>query len=81
VFRLPKTSCNVGSVAAPGADQLEARRLETVTDLMSGWVWETDPEHRFTYMSDSVERFTGRPASWHYGRTREQLGNACGPEH
>ncbi len=50
-------------------------RLATVTDILRGWIWETDGEHRFTYMSDSVARFAGRPPEWHYGKTRQELGN------
>lgn len=50
-------------------------RLATVTDILRGWIWETDINHRFTYMSDSVARFAGRPPEWHYGKTRQELGN------
>ncbi|MEZ5818575.1 MAG: PilZ domain-containing protein [Hyphomicrobiaceae bacterium] len=51
------------------------RRLDTVTTILGGWIWETDRQHRFTYMSPSVERFAGRPPEWHYGKTRQDLGN------
>ncbi|MDX2156837.1 MAG: PilZ domain-containing protein [Hyphomicrobiaceae bacterium] len=51
------------------------QRLDVVTAIIGGWIWETDAEHRFTYMSPSVERFDGRKPDWHYGRTRQQLGN------
>lgn len=50
-------------------------RLGYVTEAMRVWVWETDAEHRFTYMSPSVNRFSGRAPEWHYGRTREELGS------
>lgn len=50
-------------------------RLATVTDILRGWIWETDTDHRFTYMSDSVARFAGRSPEWHYGKTRQELGN------
>lgn len=50
-------------------------RIATVTDILRGWIWETDKDHRFTYMSDSVARFAGRPPEWHYGKTRQELGN------
>ncbi len=64
------------------AEQL-LRRLSTVTEILRGWIWETDAEHRFTYMSDSVEHFAGRPPEWHYGKTRQDLGNlnAINAEH
>ena len=59
-----------------GSDnQLALDRLSTAVHLLRGWIWETDAEGRFTYMSDSVLHFTGRPAEWHYGKTREELGN------
>jgi PAS domain-containing protein len=65
-----------GSAADLAAALLRERnRLETVTAILGGWVWETDTEHRFTYMSPSVERYAGKPASWHYGKTRQELGN------
>ena len=53
----------------------ELQRLTTLTEILRGWIWETDAEHRFTYLSDSVTRFAGRPPEWHYGKTRDQLGN------
>ena len=53
----------------------ERRRMETLTAILGGWVWETDREHKFTYMSPSVARFAGRPPEWHYGKTRQELGN------
>ncbi|MGE3918156.1 MAG: PilZ domain-containing protein, partial [Hyphomicrobiaceae bacterium] len=46
-----------------------------VTGILGGWVWETDAEHRFVYMSPSVERYAGKPPEWHYGKTRQELGN------
>lgn len=58
---------------------LDAARLATVTDLLGGWVWETDAEHRFTYISDSFERFIGRSPAVHYGKTRQEIGNTCEP--
>ena len=49
--------------------------LSTATKLLRGWLWETDAEHRFTFMSDSVAEFAGKPPEWHYGKTRQDLGN------
>lgn len=50
-------------------------RLDVVTSIIGGWVWETDAEHRFVYMSPSVERYAGKSPEWHYGKTRQELGN------
>lgn len=58
-------------------DALALERLDAATSLLSGWVWETDADHRFTFLSDSIETFTGRPPEWHYGKTREEIGNVC----
>ena len=51
------------------------QRLDAVTSILGGWVWETDTQHRFTYMSPSVARYAGREPGWHYGKTRQELGN------
>jgi len=37
----------------------------------SDWYWETDAEHRFTYMSENIETITGSPPESYYGATRE----------
>lgn len=62
--------------AADLADQLanERRRLETVTTILGGWVWETDSRHRFIYMSANVEKLAGKRPEKHYGKTLEDLG-------
>jgi len=62
-------------VSGTSDHQLAFERLSPAAYLLRGWVWETDANGRFTYMSDSVLHFSGRPAEWHYGKTREDLGN------
>jgi PAS domain S-box-containing protein len=52
----------------------ERRRLETFARVSGGWFWETDTEHRFIYMSESVREVTGVAPEWHYGKTRPDLG-------
>lgn len=65
-----------GTATELAAELLRNRkRLESVTAILGGWIWETDTQNRFTYMSPSVERYSGKPASWHYGKTRQELGN------
>ena len=59
------------------AGKLFADRLSTATELLGGWVWETDALHRFTYVSDNIERMIGRPASYFLGKTRQEAGNNC----
>ena len=53
--------------------QLAEQRMSDMAEGMGGWVWETDAEGRFTFMSRSVEKFAGVPPEWHYGKTRRQL--------
>ena len=52
----------------------ERRRLENFARVSGGWFWETDTEHRFIYLSQSVEEATGIAPEWHYGKTRQELG-------
>ena len=52
----------------------ERRGLENFARVSGGWFWETDTEHRFTYMSESVREVTGVAPEWHYGKTRSDLG-------
>ncbi|MGA0796899.1 MAG: PAS-domain containing protein [Quisquiliibacterium sp.] len=69
---MPKTA-NSQSVLVP-AESLERYALAT-----GGWFWETDAQHRFVYMSASVERCVGVPAQWHYGKTREEIAATLQP--
>ncbi len=39
----------------------------------SDWMWETDADHRFVWMSPNVAKLTGVPPEWHYGKTRLDL--------
>ena len=57
----------------PTTSDVAGSRLNCITHLLRGWVWETDKDHRFTYLSDSVLTYTGRPPEWHYGRKRQEL--------
>lgn len=51
-------------------------KLENFAALLNGWFWETDAEHRFTYLSASVETLTGVSPEWHYGKSRMEIGNS-----
>ncbi len=53
--------------------QLAEDRMSDMAEAMGGWVWETDAEGRFTFLSRSVEKFAGTPPEWHYGKTRRDL--------
>ena len=49
------------------------RRLSDIVAAMADWAWETDRDDRVVWMSDSVERVIGVPASWHIGRHWEDF--------
>ena len=42
-------------------------------ELASDWLWETDAQHRFVYMSAQVEATTGVPTEFHLGKTQADL--------
>ncbi len=44
------------------------------------WFWETDAEGRYTWFSEEVERVTGFPREWHYGKSRVELATAAGAD-
>ena len=48
-------------------------RVRDITLAVNGWLWETDADGRFTYMSDSVESLTGVAPAQNYGKTRREL--------
>ena len=50
------------------------QRYRDFTNVASDWVWETDEDMRFTYLSERVLEIAGFPAEWHYGKTREEVG-------
>jgi len=54
------------------------RRFRDFAESASDWLWETDAELRFVYMSPNVEQIVGVPPEWHYGKTREDL---LGPDY
>ncbi|MEW5863050.1 MAG: PAS domain S-box protein [Pseudomonadota bacterium] len=44
------------------------------------WFWEADAEGRYTWYSEEVERVTGFPREWYYGKTRLELAAAAGED-
>ena len=63
-------------VLSPSRQQLPAAsdRAEDFAATMRGWVWETDAQDRFVYISDSMFQVTGMSPEDHYGKTREEIG-------
>src|SRR3546814_10929063 len=47
-----------------------APRFRDVASLSVDWIWETDADLAYTFMSDRVERVTGLPPSGYIGQSR-----------
>jgi len=48
-------------------------RFQQLTELSSDWVWETDKEHKISFLSDSFSAITGCASELPLGKTRELL--------
>ena len=53
--------------------RLSQDRLRDYATVTDGWLFETDHENRFVWMSDNVEKVVGVKPEWHYGKTREEI--------
>lgn len=53
--------------------QASEQRLRDFAESSSDWFWETDAEHRFTWLSPGAERAGGVPPEWHYGKRRMDM--------
>lgn len=51
----------------------EEIKLRDYAEASGDWFWETDAEHRFVWLSKSIERVTGAPAESYYGSRRLDL--------
>ena len=49
------------------------KRFSDFAEASSDWLWETDHDHRFTYMSPRVTDVTGVSVEDHLGKTRDDL--------
>lgn len=55
------------------------QRFRNVAELSVDWIWETDSELRYIFMSDRVEQVTGLKVSDYIGKTRvEMFGDVTG---
>ncbi|HEX9842996.1 MAG TPA: PAS domain S-box protein, partial [bacterium] len=48
-------------------------RFRDFAHASSDWLWETDAEHRLSYLSDEFERITGERRENYIGKRREEL--------
>jgi PAS domain S-box-containing protein len=50
-----------------------AERFRDFAEIASDWVWETDADIRFIWMSQDIENTTGIPNSYYLGKTIEEI--------
>jgi PAS domain S-box-containing protein len=53
--------------------EVSERRFRELTELSSDWYWETDAEHRFSFVSSGAERFFGAKVGQSIGRARWEI--------
>ncbi|MGE4218682.1 MAG: PAS domain S-box protein, partial [Alphaproteobacteria bacterium] len=51
----------------------EMERHRVLAEIGSDWIWETDRDHRFTYLSDRFSKLCGMSRKSVIGRTRIEL--------
>ncbi|WP_135077178.1 PAS domain-containing hybrid sensor histidine kinase/response regulator [Terasakiella sp. SH-1] len=54
-------------------DKTRIERYESFLDIAADWFWETDREHRFTYLSGKLEEILGLRPDEILGQTRKEL--------
>lgn len=59
--------------AARTALEESERRFRDFAESTSDWLWETDSDFRFTWVSDAVRRRFGFDPSWLLGKTRVEI--------
>lgn len=61
---------------AEAARRQSETRLRDFAEIGSDWYWETDRDHRFSYLSDHI-RFFGQDPATRLGRARWELASAA----
>ncbi len=59
---------------AETAIRTSEQRFRDIADVASDWIWETDEDLRFSYLSDRWSKITGLDPSCILGKTRRELG-------
>ena len=56
------------------------QRLRDIAELSADWIWETDADNRYTFVSERLAEITGQPVVDYIGRSRfETLADAVDP--
>jgi PAS domain-containing protein len=66
---------NVELERATQAVRDSEERFRQLYEASSDWFWETDADHRRTYLSPNFEQITGLKAADYLGKRREQYGD------
>ncbi len=61
---------------ADEALKISEQRFRDIAELNSDWIWETDAEHRYTYISERFAQVSGLTVEGVLGRRREDLAQA-----
>lgn len=68
-------------VTAERATAESEKRLLELFEVASDWFWETDADHRFTFLSSAWSRLTGQSPERFLGKRRDEFGDrAIDPE-
>jgi len=59
---------------AETAIRVSEQRFRDIADVASDWIWETDEDLRFSYLSDRWSEITGLEPGCILGKTRRELG-------
>jgi PAS domain-containing protein len=71
----PKIAIASGTLKLSELGEILPWLSDAMAEQFYGWLWHTDANHCFTYLSQSVRQFAGRDVEWHLGKTRQELGN------
>ena len=67
------SAANAALNAARGAEAAAAARFRDIAALSSDWFWETDADHRFSFLSTTIAGVSGMTPDDHVGKTREEM--------
>lgn len=76
--RPPPSTSRAARAGGDAAGESDSNRFRDFLEASFGWFWETDEEHRLTFLSDQFVAGTGIPIEQMIGRTRVELGRAAG---